>query len=73
MIPYHVQYSLDVQYAVGRIHFDAVDDSRHVRIAVAAERGGLWLARGVAFLGVAHPDDLMTRLSRTFWSGRSRT
>ena len=54
MIPYHVQYWLDVQDAVERIHFDAVDDySRHVRIVVTAERGGLRLFRGVAFLGVA--------------------
>jgi len=44
-----------------------------VRIAVAAERGGLWIARGVACPDVAYPDDLMTQASRKFWSGRSRT
>ena len=40
-----------------------------MRIAITAERGRLRLPRGVAFLGVAHLDDQMTQLSRTFMVG----
>ncbi len=69
-IPYQVQYQLDVQYAVGRLHFDTTEEyalyaESVIQAEADAEAGAEPGAkpRTAAFFGVANPDDRATLAS----------
>jgi hypothetical protein len=63
-IPYGFQSDLDVAYAVGRLHFQTLEEyERYARTVVEAEAAPPTLPSTATFFGVAHRDDPSTQQS----------
>ena len=63
-IPYTFQYQLDVQYGVGRIYFEKLEDyARYANSVVQAETTNFARSKTATYFGVSNPDDRATSMS----------
>ena len=63
-IPYEFQYQLDVQYAVGRIYFETLNEyAQYAKSIVLAETKQMERSQKIQFWGVSNSGDNSTQLS----------